>query len=345
MRVASWPAFANRRANPYNALLSDALIAQGVDVVELDPRTVLSLRPDVAHLHWPEAPLNKARRRAAAFRAAEVLWVVYRLRRQGTRIVWTVHNLQSHFRRYPRAERTWWKAFIRSLDGWLSLAHSAAADAQVAHPQLRAIPHEVVPHGHFRDAYPDTDRPTARAVLGLGSETRLMLFLGRVKPYKGVPELVTAFSAVPDAAVRLLVAGRCDDPRLAQSLSRAAGDPRIELRLTEVPDAEIATLLRAADLVVLPFRSVLNSGSALLALSFDAPILCPALGALGELAVSVPGWVTTYEGELTTGVLQAALARPRPDGQPDLGAFEWEAVATRTKDFYDRLLAGHTERR
>jgi glycosyltransferase involved in cell wall biosynthesis len=346
MRVASWPAFKNRPANPYNALLSDALIAQEVDVVEFDPRTVLSLRPDIAHLHWPEAPLNKARRRAAAFRALEVLWVTYRLRRQGTRIVWTAHNLRSHFGRYPRVERVWWKTFLRLHDGWLSLAYSAAAAAMQAHPALHGLPYEVVPLGHFRDAYDDTDRSSARTSLGLAPVQKLVLFLGRVKPYKGVPELVTTFSELADPDLRLLVAGRCDEPSLDQELTRIAVDPRVELRLREVPDAEISTLIRAADLVVLPFRSILNSASALLALSFDTPVLCPALGALGELAETVPGWVTTYDGELSRNVLEAALVRPRPGSRPDLSGFEWEAVAKRTKDFYARLLeAGHPARR
>jgi beta-1,4-mannosyltransferase len=42
--------------------------------------------------------------------------------------------------------------------------------------------------------------------------------------------------------------------------------------------------MRAADLIALPYKEILNSGSAILALSFDRPILVPAAGALAELS-------------------------------------------------------------
>jgi glycosyltransferase involved in cell wall biosynthesis len=341
VRVLAAPAFANRRANPYNALLYDALVARGVDVGELDVNHVDPGGVDLVHLHWPESPLNKRRRRAAVFRSVQVLVVLVRLRRAGVRVVWTAHNLRSHFGRYPRAERLWWKAFLPLVDGWISLSSTAAEATVRAHPRLAGVAHAIVPHGHYRDAYGDTDRIRARVGQGLAEDERLVLFLGRVKPYKGVLELCEAFRALSGPHLRLLVAGRCDEPLLASKVSAvAAGDRRITLRLEEIPETEISTLLRAADLVVLPFRDVLNSGSALLALSFDAPVLCPRRGALGELAAALPGWVTAYDGPLTAGLLAEQLSAPRPPGRPDLGAFDWARIAEQTHDFY-RAVLGH----
>jgi glycosyltransferase involved in cell wall biosynthesis len=340
VRVLAAPAFANRRANPYNALLYEALVVRGVEVGELDLTTAVAAPADVVHLHWPESPLNKRRRRAAAYRSVQLLVVLTRLRRRGVRIVWTAHNVQSHFRRYPRAERLWWRAFVRLLDGWLSLSRAGADAAVQAHPRLALLPSSVIPHGDYRAAYPDIDRVAARAALGIADSQRVVLFVGRVKPYKGVPELCRAFAEWRDPAARLIVAGRCDEPELAAELRALAGsDGRITLRLEEIPDSELSRLLRAADLVVLPFRAVLNSGSALLALSFDAPVLCPPTGALGELADLVPGWVTTYERELTAADIEAALLRPRPHGRPDLTNFAWDRIAEQTEAFYRRVLA------
>jgi beta-1,4-mannosyltransferase len=340
VRVLAAPAFANRRANPYNALLYDALVARGVDVGEFDVDQVGGNPVDVAHLHWPESPLNKRRRKAAVYRSLQILVVLRRLRRRGVRVVWTAHNLRSHFGRYPRAERLWWKAFLPLVDGWISLSPTAAEATIREHPSLARVAHTIVPHGHYRDAYPDADRAEARAALGLAPDERLALFLGRVKPYKGVLKLCEVFLTLPDPSARLLVAGRCDEPTLAAAVSGvAATDPRISLRLEEIPADEISRLLRAADLVVLPFLDVLNSGSALLALSFDAPVLCPRTGALGELADALPGWVTAYDGELTPELLGQRLRAARPAGRPELETFGWGRIAEQTHEFYLRVLA------
>lgn len=337
MRVSAAPAFANRRSNPYNAMLYDALSERGVEVVEFGVREVLRQRPDVVHVHWPESALNKPRRRAAAFRSVQLLVVLGLARRRGARVVWTAHNARSHFRRYPRAERLWWHAFVRLVDGWISLSSTASAEVLAAHPRLADRPTAVVAHGHYRGAYPDG--PAERFAPG-----RTVVFAGRVKPYKGVPELLAAFSRLDRPDVRLVVAGRCDDAELAAELSRTT-DPRVDLRLREIPESEVVPLLRGADLVVLPFRAVLNSGSAMLALSFGAPVLCPATGALAELADAVPGWVLTYDGELTAEVISAALDQGRPAGLPDLSCFDWSELAGQTLAFYLAVLAAHAGRR
>ena len=111
------------------------------------------------------------------------------------------------------------------------------------------------------------------------------------------------------------------------------------MTLEHVPDVDVQRYLRAADLVVLPFRDITNSASALLALSFDRPVLVPALGAMGELqAIVGTEWVRTYEGELTAEVLAEALewAAHRSDGSAPLDALGWAEIARRTLVVYRR---------
>src|SRR5439155_7733548 len=86
-------------------------------------------------------------------------------------------------------------------------------------------------------------------------------------------------------------------------------DPRIRYHLDFVDADAAQVFFRAADLVVQPYREILNSGTALLALSFDRPVLVPRHGAGVDLATEfgLP-WVTTYEGELDPDTLRRALA-------------------------------------
>src|SRR5690606_39862414 len=115
---------------------------------------------------------------------------------------------------------------------------------------------------------------------------------------------------------------------------------------TLIPDERIQVFLNAADLVVLPYTEILNSGSALLPLSFRRPLLVPERGSMAELRqrFGLP-WVMTYEQPLTTETLQCAL-RTLETTPADGDALErrlrqevgWDKIAAETLSFYRSLL-------
>jgi glycosyltransferase involved in cell wall biosynthesis len=79
---------------------------------------------------------------------------------------------------------------------------------------------------------------------------------------------------------------------------------RVVLRLERIPEQDLAGLLAAADAVVLPFRRVTTSGSAMLALSHGRPLIVPDLPALADLPDEA---VLRYDGKVPA--LTAALTR------------------------------------
>ena len=340
LTVDAEPAFRTREANPYNALLYEHLGARGVVVRELSVVRLATSPPDVVHLHWPELTFLSGRRwwrtafRVSTFAAA---LAVARARR-GTRLVWTVHNLTAHEADLRgRQARAFWWWFPRQVDGLLALTSSGAAQVRVAHPSLAGRPTAVTPHGDYRDQVADApDRGRARRELGLESQGPVVLFVGQVRPYKDVPALLRAFADVPDPAARLVVAGRASPPELSAELTAlAADDPRVVLDLAFQSPERLAAWLAAADLVALPYGAVLNSGSALLALSADRPVLVPGVGAMPELAEAVgPEWVRTYSGPFTGQVLRDGLAWAASTARParsDLAGFGWDRVAELTE--------------
>jgi len=129
---------------------------------------------------------------------------------------------------------------------------------------------------------------------------------------------------------------------LSDLTEAAGGDPRVILHVGWVANEDIQTHFRCADLVVLPFREISNSGSALLTLSMDTPLLTVAQGALPELQQSVGDeWIHFYEGELEPGdlteAIEWAVRSNRADRAP-LEAFEWPAVARMTLDAYQAVV-------
>ena len=352
MRVLAHPAFANRERNPYNALLYEHLADAGVDVREFTRDALLRGRYDVWHLHWPEGSINHRGVAHAVRKSLALLALVWLARRRGTRIVWTVHNLSSHDRRFPRIEGWFWRGFVRQLDGVIHLSRAGQREALRRYPALRRAAHFVIPHGHYRAAYPnDVTRAEARERLGIAPDARVVAFVGQVRAYKNVPELVVAARALPDADVVALVCGKPASAALGDELRALAGDDvRVRLHLAPIAATEMQLFVNAADLVVLPYRDVLNSGAALLALSFDRPVLVPNAGALAELQQLVgPGWVRTYDGPVTAQELDHALAwsrdpRAAAGGRAPLDALDWEALARETASAYARVVARRDRR-
>ena len=264
---------------------------------------------DILHLHWPDKALNARRLPVRAAGALAALTIIAAARQRGARVVWTAHNAAPHESRHPGLERRFWTTLVRWVDGVVHLSDAGRRMVEARFPELARRPSAVIPPGHFRGSYPDAiTRTEARTALGLSAEAPVVAFFGLIREYKGVPHLVRTSRALADD-VTLLVAGAPQPPSLADEVqAAAAGDPRIRLSLGHVPDDKVQLYLRAADLVALPFRDITNSGSALLALGFDRPVLVPDRGAMGELqALAGSEWVRTYEGELTPALLADAL--------------------------------------
>ncbi len=345
LRVIAWPAFRNHGDNPYNSLLYSRLTPLGVRVVDFLPHKLLFGRHDVWHIHWPDAILNLPWRWLVRPLVYTFRLLLRLARRRGTKVVWTVHNLRAHEGRFPDLEARLWADLLAHLDGFIALTEGGRLTALERHPALGDRPGFVIPHGDYRPAYPDTlTRPEARARLGLPPDARVLLWLGQIRPYKNLPHLIATFRRLPDPDLRLVIAGKPAIPELARQVAdAAAGDARVRTHLDFVPAGEVQVYMRAADLVVLPYREVLNSGSAILALSFARPILVPDRGALAELQRGVgPEWVRTYPGDLDPAALRAALAwalhAPRDHGRL-FRELSWETIARQTLAAYRTISA------
>jgi glycosyltransferase involved in cell wall biosynthesis len=331
VRVAFFP---NHRGwNPYLDLLEAGLAGLGVEVVDaprLPYRDWLGRREaDVLHLHWLHVLYRGPDLRSSLAGAARLVAQLTVAKRAGYRVVWTVHNLRAHDGRYGRLDR-----WVTGRVAWLAdavLVHCSAAAAALAAEHGRRHGVLVAPHGHYIGAYPDrVTRDEARAWLGLGAGETVFLYLGQLRPYKGLSGLVDAFAALPAPEARLVVAGRLhhkDPGEAAGLLAALASEPRAVVREGWVADDDLQRYFRAADVAVCPFESVLTSGSAVLAMSFGRPVVAPSLGCLPELVV--PGSGRLYDPD-RPGALRSALAACLDD---DLGA---------KGDTAREVAAGHT---
>ncbi len=340
MKILGWPAFKHNGLNPYTALLYTSMQSLGVEVEDYSVVRAFTGRYEVFHIHWPEYYIGQ-RSLLKAFLGTLLLFTSVWLQRiLGARVFWTVHNLQCHNQTRPVLEKYFWSIFVRSIDGYICLTEQGKRKAEEKWPRLRAISGTVVAHGHYRDQYQNTvSRRDACVKLKIPDGTRVILFFGAIGPYKNVPNLIHVFRKAfreDENRVLLLIAGIPQESEVKRLFEQAGDDPRIRLHLRRIAEEEVQLFFNASDLVVLPFSEILNSGSAILSLSFNRPVLVPAQGAMPELRDVVgERWVQMYSEDLGPEILRDSLewaAMPRTHA--DLHDLSWPAIAEKTLNAY-----------
>ncbi|WP_457205860.1 glycosyltransferase [Nocardioides sp. P5_C9_2] len=282
------------RANPYQGMLFaglDAVDAYPVavaDVVAHLENRAVSAVPGTLNIHWTTPILQYA---AGPYRAAIELdrfsAALHKFRAAGGRLVWTLHNVLPHEAKHVWAETQLAQLLADRADTIHALAEITARQASEV---LRLDPRKVVviEHSSYLGRYPQwISRDAARAQLGFGPDDKVLVALGGIRPYKGLGRLLDVFHelADEDPALQLLVAGKPAQTQETAGLERRCEQsPRVISEFSHVPDDQLQVWFGAADLAVLPYSRILNSGVFWLAQTFGLPIVGPRTGALLDLA-------------------------------------------------------------
>jgi glycosyltransferase involved in cell wall biosynthesis len=279
-----------RPFNPFQDLLYGDLARIGAE-----PRPVGNLRrhletsaetgaPGVLHVHWTTPVLRSVRDPARArARTDAILNALDAFRAAGGRLVWTVHNVLPHEAEHHEQEIRLAQAVSDHADVVHVLSESTvAATAEDYHLDPARV--VCIPHCSYVGVYSDwVSRAGARRRLGLDDDSRVLLAFGHLRPYKGLGRLLDQVDASDDDHLRLLVAGSVSkQPGSGELRDRITSSARTHAAMHRVPDDLVQVWMRAADLAVLPYTRVLNSGTFLLAESFGLPVVAPRDGSLAE---------------------------------------------------------------
>jgi glycosyltransferase involved in cell wall biosynthesis len=174
----------------------------------------------------------------------------------------------------------------------------------------------------------------------------VILFFGLLRPYKGIDVLLEAFRNVGGAELWIAGMPRMSLRPLYDLAARAHGTVRFVPRF--IPDAEIPAYFRRADIVVLPYREIQQSGVLYTALAFGKPIVLTAVGGLREVAEQdgvgrlVPPGDPTALAETLNELVASRSARDRLAAAATAaarGPYSWDAIAEQTLDLYRELLS------
>ena len=294
--------------NPYQQLSADALTEVGVTCVPCGYHRLLPItsalrkhHPDALILDWVHTFYTARSFTATLAKTALGGLDRFLLRARHTPVIWNVHNLERHDQVYASIERQSFRRLARSVSGIRVFNQYSVALVRQAFDVPEQVPVVAIPQGNYMGWYSSASQPRSqtRAEFGAAPHETVLLIFGGLRSGKGLRGFVKAFASLRRRDCRLVIAGAPLDEQVVAALKATAKScTNISLVDQFIPAACVHDYFAAADAVVVPYERILNSGAAMLAISFGKPVLSADLPPLRELLSS--------EGTLFGNVAEAA---------------------------------------
>jgi len=138
----------------------------------------------------------------------------------------------------------------------------------------------IIPHGNFHNLFVEpVAKDVARKKMNLSSDIRYILFFGQIKKVKGLDVAITALKDLPEN-IHMIIAGKPWKENFS-TYDKLINELDLESRTTKmirfIDDDERDILFSAADILVLPYNKIFQSGVMLMAMSARIPIVASDL--------------------------------------------------------------------
>jgi D-inositol-3-phosphate glycosyltransferase len=311
-------------------------------------RYTCAARPRLFHILWN----NKLQ-----FFDRTALMMFYKL--MGKRIVFTAHNVNAGKRDSNDSFLNRWTLRIQYLLADHIFVHTEKMKTELL--QDFGAPREkvtVIPFG-LNDSVPDTalTPAEARQRLGITQSDKAILFFGAIRPYKGLEYLVDAFRrlAARDSSYRLIIAGEKKKgsegylEEIQSTISSEFATEQVIQRIAFIPDEETELYFKAADVLVLPYTLVFQSGVLFLSYNFGLPAVATQVGSFeDDIAEGETGFLCAPRDpvDLARAIetyFASDLFRTLDHRRKEIRNYasmrnSWDVVAEMTCGVYQRLL-------
>jgi glycosyltransferase involved in cell wall biosynthesis len=297
-------------------------------------RTCLRYRPNVIHFDWETSYYyRKYLLLTLAGLPLFMLQILLARYAFGVKLVWTPHNIQPHDLPQPGLHR-FVRRFFASQMQWLRLFSESSLPAAMEEFQQKKEAFRIQPEGSYVGWYPEMESLNGglRKQLGIPENHKVLLYLGLIKPYKGVLELIQSFASMKSRSTSLLICGKSMNAIYLEKIRMAAaGNPDILIREGFVPENLLPDFYGLASAVILPFKKIENSGSVIMAMGYKKAVLAPEMGVLKQRLCRQPQLLfrnNPEEALLTFASLsQAELERIGQENYEEVNRYRWEDFA------------------
>jgi glycosyltransferase involved in cell wall biosynthesis len=210
------------------------------------------------------------------------------LRLSGKKLIWTMHNRISHEKKSGKFSQLITEKLVQWAD--LIIIHSSQSRNLLItnHPEI-SDKIKYLPHPDFIGNYGPLVVSKEK-----NPDILRLLFLGAVKPYKNIELLIDVIREF-SGKVKLTIAGKTNSTAYQKKIMALASSAQnLNLILEFIPDSQLPNLLSNCDLVILPYdlASSLNSGTVMLAFSYQKSIICPEIGTLEDMKAMGENFLT-----------------------------------------------------
>ena len=166
------------------------------------------------------------------------------------------------------------------------VVHNQYSYDKLLHLVDKKIELNIIKHGGFIRLYDDQiTKSDARKTLDLDSSKKYLLFFGQIKSSKRLDVILRAMPHIADD-VHLVIAGKPykdDFEKYLNIIKEQQLENRVVLKLGFVSNQERSLLMKACDVMVLPYQEIFQSGVLLMAMSFKMVVVCSDIESFKEI--------------------------------------------------------------
>lgn len=206
----------------------------------------------------------------------------------------------------------------------------------------------MIPHGHFLEYAASVSKEKSRKYLNIPQNKIVFLFFGQIKKVKGVGVLLEAFAQIKKeySNILLVIAGSVWKDNFSQYqdiIIRNNMNDQVRTDIRYIPEEEVRYYYSSADLCVLPYLDVYQSGVIQLCYAYKKPVIATRIGAFEEVVIDgETGFMCEPDNSRDlASVLRVAInSIDRFDEMGQKGyeyiadKFSWNRIANKVNDIY-----------
>lgn len=315
-------------------------------------RYAVTAKPKIFHILWD----NK-------LQLLDRTLLVFFYKLAGKKVVFTAHNVNAG----RRDQKDSWLNRITLRCEYKTVDHlfvhtKKMKDELVEEFDVKSDKITVIPYG-INNAVPFTELSgeESRRQLGLQNREKVILYFGAIKEYKGLEYLVAAFQQIAAGGdYRLIIAGERKKgyeeywQSIQRMIERGPSRERILQKIEFIPDSETEIYFKAADVAVLPYTEIFQSGILFMAYAYGLPVIATSVGSFSEdILEGRTGYTCRPQdpddiARTIQRYFASDLYRELGQRREEIRGFaysshSWEVVAGLTKDIYSALIEGERD--
>ncbi|MCB9227872.1 MAG: hypothetical protein H6578_11990 [Chitinophagales bacterium] len=316
---------------------------------------------DIIHIHWPEHLSYKVNRKSFPPYLGRLKKIKTRLdflKKQGSKIVYTRHNVQSN--ENEKGFKQLYDLINTNASGIIHMAKYSLDEYKIHYPK-KNVEHTIIPHGWYNNIPNIIDKKSARNFLNIDKNTFVILAFGAIRNIKEENFIIKAFKQLNHKDKLLIIPrGYYNNEILlyrfldfikfplykyiTKKKSKRLSTNKIQWNQEFTAIDKIQYYFNAADIILIPRLNILNSGNVPMAFYFKKPVIGPNKGNVGYILNETNNLVfntddiTTLTTKFEDGITYSKSSKGQENYEYAKTNWNWETIGKNHLEFYNKLL-------